>query len=171
VFGPGWANFATALILITAFGSVFAATLGYSRVPYAAAKDGNFFSVFARLHRKGHFPHISLLALGAVAILFSTWLSLRDVIRSILAMRCIIQFVGQAAGLILLHRRWAAGRFPFRMWLYPVPVVIAILGWIALFVATGSKPMIAATAAASIGILVYLLRAKWLREWPFEGVA
>jgi len=171
VFGPGWANFATALILVTAFGSVFAATLGYSRVPYAAAKDGNFFSVFARLHRKGHFPHISLLALGAVAILFSTWLSLRDVIRSILAMRCIIQFVGQAAGLILLHRRWAPERFPFRMWFYPVPIAIAIVGWIALFLATGKNPMIAATAAASAGILVYLLRAKWLRQWPFEGVA
>lgn len=170
VFGPQWADLATVLILITAFGSVFSGTLGYSRIPYAAAQDGNFFSIFARVHKKGHFPHISLLALGAVAIIFSLSLTLRDAIRSILAMRCIIQFVGQAAGLVLLRRKWGVGRLPFRMWLYPVPVAIAIVGWIAIFVSTGSRPMIAAAAAASAGILVYLVRANWLREWPFEGV-
>jgi fructoselysine transporter len=102
VYGGAWADLATALILITAFGSVFSATLGYSRVPYAAARDGNFFAIFGRLHEKGRFPYVSLLALGAVAIVFSLSLSLRDAIRSILAMRCIIQFVGQAAGLVLL---------------------------------------------------------------------
>ena len=85
-------------------------------------------------------------------------------------MRCIIQFVAQAAGLILLRRKWGAGRLPFRMWFYPVPVAIAITGWIAIFVSTGLRPMIAAGAAASVGILVYLVRANWLREWPFEGV-
>ena len=170
VFGSRWAELATVLILITAFGSVFSATLGYSRVPYAAAQDGNFFSIFGRVHKKGHFPHVSLLALGAVAIIFSFSLTLRDAIRSILAMRCIIQFVAQAAGLILLRRKWGAGRLPFRMWFYPVPVAIAIIGWIAIFVSTGLRPMIAAGAAASVGILVYLVRANWLREWPFEGV-
>jgi fructoselysine transporter len=170
VFGNTWADLATALILITAFGSVFSATLGYSRVPYAAAQDGNFFAIFGRVHKKGRFPHVSLLALGAVAIIFSLSLTLRDAIRSILAMRCIIQFVGQAAGLILLRRRWGVARLPFRMWLYPIPVAAAIIGWCAIFVSTGERPMIAATAAASVGILVYLVRAKWLREWPFEGV-
>jgi fructoselysine transporter len=170
VFGSGWADLATVLILITAFGSVFSATLGYSRVPYAAALDGNFFAIFGRVHKKGHFPYISLLALGAVAIIFSLSLTLRDAIRSILAMRCIIQFVGQAAGLILLRRKWGAGRLPFRMWLYPLPVAIAIIGWTAIFISTGSGPILAATAAAGVGILVYLVRANWRREWPFEGV-
>jgi fructoselysine transporter len=167
-FGPSWATLATTLILITAFGSVFSATLGYSRVPYAAAQDGNFFSVFARVHREGRFPHIALLALGGMALLFSLSLGLRDAIRSILAMRCIIQFVGQSAGLILLRKRWGAGRFPFHMWLYPLPVMLGISGWTALFFATGTRPMTAAAAAAFLGILVYLVRAKWLRQWPFE---
>ena len=66
-YGSQWAALATALILVTALGSVFAAMLGYSRVPYAAALDGNFFSIFARVHPTKHFPYISLLALGAAA--------------------------------------------------------------------------------------------------------
>jgi amino acid transporter len=171
VYGGQWATLATALILLTALGSVFAAMLGYSRVPYAAALDGNFLSIFARLHPTKRFPHISLLALAAAAIAFSLSLKLRDSIRAILAMRCIIQFIGQAVGLMLLRRRWGSERLPFRMWLYPLPVVVALIGWTAIFVSTGRRPMLASLAAATAGILVYLGRARWLRQWPFEEIA
>src|SRR5580693_1258619 len=169
-FGMHWATLATALILVLAFGSVFSATLGYSRVPYAAALDGNFFSVFARVHPTKRFPHVALLALGAASIFICLFFSLFSVIRAILAMRCLIQFVGQAVGLLLLHRRWKAERWPFRMWLYPVPVFIAIAGWIAIFISTGRTPMLASFAAMSVGILVYFVRARLLRQWPFQEV-
>jgi fructoselysine transporter len=167
-FGTNWATLATALILIVAFGSIFSATLGYSRVPYAAALDGNFFSVFGRIHPTKRFPHISLLALGATSIVICLFFNLFSVIRAILAMRCLIQFVGQAVGLMILHRRWKTDQWPFRMWLYPVPVFLAIAGWIAIFVATGWRPMLASLAAMVAGILVYLGRARLLRQWPFE---
>jgi len=168
-YGSQWATLATALILVTALGSVFAAMLGYSRVPYAAALDGNFFSVFARIHPTKHFPNVSLLALGATALILSLFLSLFSVIRAILAMRCIIQFVAQGVGLILLHRRWSQERLPFRMWLYPLPVIVAIAGWIGIFISTGRRPMLWSLAAAVAGVLVYLCRAMWLRQWPFES--
>ncbi|MFY9528577.1 MAG: APC family permease [Candidatus Acidiferrales bacterium] len=170
-FGPSWATVATALILVSAFGSIFSATLGYSRVPYAAALDGNFFSVFARVHPTKRFPHISLVALGATAFLFCLSLSLIDVIRAILAMRCIIQFVGQAVGLLLLRGRWGAERLPFKMWFYPAPVVIAIVGWTGIFFSTGRKPMLASLGAMLAGTLIYMGRARLLRQWPFEEVA
>ena len=168
VFGGKWASLVTALILVTAFGSVFSATLGYSRVPYAAALDGNFFSMFGRLHPTKHFPHISLLALGLASIFVCIFIGLFSVIRSILAMRCLIQFVGQAVGLLILHQRWKTGQWPFRMWLYPVPVLLSIIGWIAIFISTGRLPMLASLAAMLAGILVYFLRAYYLRQWPFE---
>ncbi len=171
VYGPNWATAATCLILITAFGSIFSATLGYSRIPYAAALDGNFFSGFARVHPTKRFPHISLLALGATAIFFCLALSLGQVIRAILAMRCLIQFIGQSLGLILLHRRWKADEWPFRMWVYPIPVLVALAGWLAIFISTGRKPMLASLAAAAAGILVYLIRSRYLRQWPFKEVA
>jgi fructoselysine transporter len=167
-FGAHWAALATALILVSAFGSIFAATLGYSRIPYAAALDGNFFPVFGRVHAKKRFPHVSLVALGATAFAFCLWLSLIDVIRAILAMRCLIQFVGQAVGLVILRRRWGRERMPFRMWLYPLPVIVAIAGWIGIFISTGRMPMLASLAAMGAGILIYLARARGLRQWPFE---
>ena len=170
-YGPAWATLATGLILIIAFGSLFSAALGYSRIPYAAALDGNFFSIFGRVHPTKRFPHISLLALGATAFVFCLLFNLIAVIRAILAMRCLIQFVGQAVGLILLRRRWGAERLPYKMWLYPVPVIIAILGWIGIFIATGRTPMLASLAAMAAGMFVFLGRARWLREWPFAEAA
>ena len=171
VFGSRWATFATVLILVSAFGSIFSATLGYSRIPYAAALDGNFFSIFARVHPTKRFPNVSLLALGATAVVFCLSLSLIDAIRAILAMRCLIQFIGQAVGLVILRRRWGAERLPFRMWLYPLPVIVAILGWIGIFLSTGRTPVLASLAAMTIGILVYLGRARYERQWPFEEVS
>ncbi|MGH9561548.1 MAG: hypothetical protein ACRD3S_08840, partial [Terracidiphilus sp.] len=111
----------------------------------------------------------SLVALGLAAIAFSMAFSLISVIKAILAMRCLIQFAGQGIGLILLHKRWTSGRFPFHMWLYPLPVVIAILGWIAIFASTGRMAILASLGAAALGILVYLTRARWARQWPFLG--
>jgi len=168
--GSHWATVATLLILITALGSVFSAMLGYSRVPYAAAADGNFLGLFARVHPTKHFPHVSLLALALAALGFCLALKLAQTIRAILAMRCIIQFIGQGVGLVLLRRRQGSEWLPFRMWLYPVPVVIAVAGWAGIFLATGPKPMLASLLAATAGILVYLGRARWLRQWPFEEI-
>ena len=171
LYGGGPAMLATSLILVTALGSVFSAMLGYSRVPYAAAADGNFLKIFARVHPTKHFPYVSLLALGAAALVFCLALKLAQAIRAILAMRCIIQFMAQGVGLVLLRRRWGSERMPFRMWLYPLPVAIAVAGWAGIFVSTGRKPMLASLAAATAGALVYLGRARWLRQWPFEEIA
>jgi fructoselysine transporter len=170
-YGEKAALIGTALILITAFGSVFSATLGYSRVPYAAALDGNFLPIFARVHPTKHFPHISLLAIGAASVFVCIFFSLFSVIRAILAMRCLIQFVGQAVGLLMLHRQGKTQGWPFRMWFYPVPAVLAIAGWVGIFISTGRAPMLASLVAMLAGILVYLGRARWLRQWPFEGMA
>src|SRR5271156_4458677 len=167
-FGMHWAAFGTGLILVLAFGSIFSATLGYSRVPYAAALDGNFFSIFARVHPTKRFPYISLIALGATSAIICIFFDLFSVIRAILAMRCLIQFVGQACGLMLLHRKWKAERWPFRMWLYPLPVLLAIAGWLGIFLSTGIVPIVSSLVAMTAGLLVYMGRARMLSQWPFD---
>jgi len=170
LYGFRAAEVATVMILWIAFASLFSLTLGYSRIPYAAALDGNFFSVFGRVHPTKRFPHVSLLFLGAAGLAFSLLFSLRDVIRAITAMRVLVQFAGQGIGVILLRRRWSAERLPFKMWLFPVPAGIAVLGWLALFVATGWFAL-AGIAAIAAGVIAFLLRSRARREWPYAEVA
>lgn len=119
----------TVLILCVAMSSLFAVVLGYSRIPYAAAVDGNFFRVFAKLHPTKNFPYVSLLVLCGVGFIFSMLMKLKDVIDSILAMRIVIQFMAQAVGVVLLRRRFGKGELPFRMWLYPLPVIVSLMIW------------------------------------------
>lgn len=127
----------TVLILCIALSSLFAVVLGYSRVPYAAAVDGNFFKVFGNLHPTKNFPYISLIVLCSIGFIFSLFMRLGDVITAILAMRILIQFIGQATGVVLLRKRFGTNQLPFKMWLFPLPVIVSILIWLFLFFSTG----------------------------------
>lgn len=167
--GHNAAMVVTVLILFVAFASVFSATLGYSRVPYAAAKDGSFFKVFSKLHPTKDFPYISLLALGAVAFLFSILFSdIKQVVHAILATRILTQFVAQAAGLILLHKRKGKAFFSWKMPLYPLPVIADICIWLWLLRYTGWDMLGFVLLFLPLGAIVFLIKSKVNAEWPFD---
>ena len=167
LYGHTAALLATVLILWVAFASLFAVMLGYSRVPYAAAKEGEFFEVFAKIHPTRHFPHIALLGLGITAFAFSLLFKLSQVITAILAMRIVIQFIGQAVGLIILRRKKQIV-LPFKMPFYPLPVIIAILIWGFIFISTGKEFMISGGIVIISGTIVYLIKSKRSIQWPFS---
>jgi len=169
LYGPIAAKVATGMILWVALASVFSVLLGASRVPYSAALDNNFFPIFARVHRTKHFPHVSLLVLGGLAFLFAVILNLQTAIVGILAVRLIIQFIGQAAGVMLLRHKWGPERFPFKMWLYPVPAVLTMIGWLWLFWNTGPARKWGLLQIA-LGIVAFLIWTWGRKQWPFwEG--
>ena len=154
IYGSHTAQVATILILWIAFASLFAVVLGYSRVPYAAAADGNFFPVFARLHPRKDFPYVSLLFVGGLGFVFSLLLKLQEAISAILAMRILVQFVAQAIGVVFLRRRNGIANLPFKMWLYPLPVVLSVAIWLFVLYSTGLAAMLGVFLTAC-GVLVY----------------
>jgi len=166
LYGHPAARFMTWMVLWIALASVFSLLLGYSRVPYSAAVDGNFFPVFGRLHPTKHFPYVSLLVLGGLGFLFSVTLKLENAIAGILAMRLLVQFIGQAVGVILLRRRWGSARLPFKMWLYPLPAVLTMFGWAWLFWQTGTARKWG-LAEIALGALAFLIWTRKMRQWPF----
>lgn len=167
LYGSTAANIATVLILWVAFASVFSATLGYSRIPYAAATDGAFFKVFAKVHPTKHFPYVSLLVLGSVAFVFSLLFKLHEVINAILAMRILIQFIGQAIGLILLVKKKGMKHFAWKMPIYPIPVILAIIIWGLVFISTGFTMILGGLTVTALGIIAYLIKSNRNQEWPF----
>jgi amino acid transporter len=169
VYGLWAARLVTGLVMATAFASVFSLMLGYSRVPYAAAKDGNYFKAFAKVHPEHRFPHISLLALGVVAAAFC-FLRLRDAIAALVVIRLILQFLVQAVGLVVLRVRRPELPRPFRMWLYPLPAILATAGF--LYILFGrpnwQKEVRYAATILLTGVIIYLIRAWKHSEWPFR---
>jgi amino acid transporter len=167
IFGAQIATVFTAMILWTAFGSVFALLLGYSRIPYAAARDGYFFKVFARLHAKHEFPYVSLVVLGLLSIV-AGFASLGVVIDALITTRILVQFIGQIGAVTLLRRTEPDMPRPYRMWLYPLPSLIALLGWIFVFATTPLKIIGFGLGALVLGIGCFLIWSREQETWPFE---
>jgi len=156
---PGAGKVAAALVMVTAFASVFSLLLGYSRIPFAAARDGNFLAVMGKLHPRKGFPHVSLLVLAGVACL-CCFLSLGDVIAALVVLRILLQFGLQHVGVMLLRVRRPEMRRPFRMWLYPLPPVLALLGFGFLVVSRvgfGAQVVLAGVVGV-VGCLVFEVR-------------
>ena len=166
IYGGRIAGIFTVMILWTAFGSVFALLLGYSRIPYAAARDGNFFRIFGRLHPKKHFPHVSVLVIGLLAIAGS-FFSLGTVIDALVVTRIVVQFMGQILAVSLLRQKQPAMARPYRVWLYPIPNLIALAGWIFVFATTDVAIILFGTGSLVLGIVFFLVWSRISRAWPF----
>lgn len=167
--GRGAAVALTLAVLWTAFASVFALLLGYSRVPYAAARDGYFFRAFARMHPEKGFPDVSLYVLGGISVVAACF-DLAQVVSVLITTRILVQFIGQVLALPLLRQRLPPEQRPFKMWLYPLPAGIAFCGWMYVYLTSG-------WASAGVGLVTLLLGAAtflvWSRRaeaWPFAKV-
>lgn len=152
---PAAGKFATILILGIAVASLFSVILGYSRVPYAAAINGDFFSIFARVHPRHKIPHVSLLVLGGLGLVFSLLFRLSEVITAIVVVRILIQFVSQAVGLIAWRKKHKESNMPYKMPLFPVPAVISIIIWLYIFFSNGWQYILGALAIILSGALFF----------------
>lgn len=168
-WGHGAAAVMTILIIVTAFASVFAGLLGGSRVPFQAAHDKVFLSVFGKLHAKHGFPHVALLTMGVITAI-GTFFDLAEVINMLLAATIIVQFIAQIAALVVLRKRQPHLHRPYRQWLYPVPCVIALVGWIYVYLSASTLSLILSGIWIVAGLAVFALWARVNRSWPFAPV-
>jgi amino acid transporter len=152
----GWAAaLVTAMIVWTALASVFAALLGYSRIPYAAARAGHFIKAFAATHPTGEFPHRSLLLVSGLAAV-ACLADLETVIAALIASRILIQFTGQIATVVWL-RAHPKGPMPYRMPLYPLPALFALAGWLFVFFTSERHVLLYALGSLLLGWAVFLV--------------
>jgi amino acid transporter len=168
IYGAKAATIFTAMVLWTAFGSVFALLLGYSRIPYAAAQDGYFFKVFGKLHPTKHFPYISLIVLGLISIVCSLF-SLGIVIDALITTRILIQFIGQIFAVMLLRKRAPAKQRPYRIWLYPLPTIMALIGWVFIFATTDWPIVLLGLGTLALGAVFFFVWSWYTRRWPFAS--
>ena len=163
-----WGRFAalvvTLLVLVTAFASLYGNLLGFSRISFAAARDGAFLPIFGRLHPRKDFPYIALLTVGGLSLIASLF-TLDQVIAFLTAGIVLIQGIAQIVALGVLRARRTRG--PFTMPLYPLPALVALAGWTLAFVATGYGAIALGVGWLICGSLIYLVAARAQRWWPF----
>ena len=168
LYGQTAARIATGLVLWTAFASVFAVMLGYSRVPFAAAVEGNFFEPFGRLHPTKNFPAFSLVTLGVTSAI-ACLLDLESLVKSLMVIQVMIQFLAQVVAVTLIRRNRPDISRPFSMWAYPYTSIIAFGGWLFILLASGWIYIAAGFGLLIAGVGAYLVRAKRIHEWPYAS--
>jgi basic amino acid/polyamine antiporter, APA family len=168
IHGPWAATAITLLLIWCCFGSVFAGLLGYSRIPFGAARRGHFFRVFAQVHPRERIPHFALLLIGGLA-LFWNFFDLSNVINALIVTRILEQFVAQAVGVVLLRRLQPDRPRPYRMWLYPLPCLLALIGWLYLYVSAQPLYMVLGAGTLVLGVVVFLLWSRHTASWPFQA--
>jgi basic amino acid/polyamine antiporter, APA family len=169
--GRGASALMTIMVEVTAFAATYAMMLGYSRIPYAAALDGAFFRWFAKLHPTKDFPHRSLLLVGFLVIV-ACFFDLVQIITALMLARILSMFVAQIIGLLIYRRYRPDAPRPFRMWLYPLPALFALVGWLGVFVTPALQPggwqfMAYAFGTIGMGFAAYLILAWRKGDWPF----
>jgi amino acid transporter len=169
LYGIRAANVMTGLVLWVAFASVFCVLLGYTRVPFAAAAEGHFFSPFARVHPKRHFPSFSVIFMGIVSAA-ACFLTLEALIKTLIVIQIVTQFAAQCIAVILIRRMRKEIALPFRMPLYPIPTLVALAGWIFIFASSGAVYILAAFTLLAFGIVAYLWRARSRMQWPWAAM-
>lgn len=170
VHGQSVAKILTVMILWTAFGSIFALLLGYSRIPYAAALDGNFFPIFSRLHPTKDFPYLSLIVITLVSIICA-YLPLMWVIDGLLVTRILVQFAGQIIGLMRLRKIRPEMERPYKMWLYPLPCFVALAGWAFVFFTFSNEMKAYGLGFLALGVLAFGIWSRFNKTWPFGAGA
>ncbi|HEX3789519.1 MAG TPA: APC family permease [Pseudonocardiaceae bacterium] len=165
-WGSVAARIVTVLIVVTAFASVFAGLLGGSRVPFEAARDKLFLPWFGRLHPRLHFPHVALIVLGVITAVGSLF-TLTTVINMLTAVIVIVQSVAQIVALVVLRRRQPDLPRPYRQWLYPVPAIVALIGWVYIYKSDGTEEILLSLAWLVVGIVAFGVWARLERTWPF----
>lgn len=151
----------TVLILITAFASVYGVLLNASRIPYAAALDGNFLRPFAHVHARYRFPDVSLVVIGTIALVACIF-TLDQVINALTAGIVLVQSVAQIVALFVMRAR--GERAPYRMWLYPLPALVALVGWLYIFCSAGTWPILFGVVTIGAGGLVYGVTGRALNR-------
>jgi len=181
-WGKGAARVVTVLVVITAFASVFTGLLGGSRVPFDAARDGMFFRSFGKLHRKHAFPTVGLLVMGvmtAASFLFARHIGssashppLSVLISLLTTVMIIIQSLAQIVAVPVLRKRQPNLRRPYKMILYPLPTIVAGIGWLTLYLWSdksnpGVHPIEWSLAWLALGCVAFLVWARKEKSWPF----
>lgn len=169
VWGHTGAVILTLLILWTAFASVYTGLLGASRLPFNAAKDKLFLPVFARLHPRLDFPNVSLLVMGAITAI-ACFLPLGTIINVLTAVGILTQFIAQIGALTILRIKQPELKRPFRQWLYPLPSLVALVGWVYIFYSSGVSAILWALGWIVLGVVVYLVWAYYEKVWPFRPI-
>jgi APA family basic amino acid/polyamine antiporter len=162
MIGPAGASLIALAILCSTFGANAANMLAGPRVLFAMARDGLVFGKFAEIHPRFASPANAIWLLAIWASILTLTGGYEHLITMAMFANWIL-FTMVAYSVVVLRRRHPEWPRPYRVPLYPLPVVVFVLVAAAFVVNTlvgSTRSSLLGLGIQAVGVLFYLLRSR-----------
>ncbi len=166
IFGNVGGTIVLVGMIISMFGSLNGMILAFPRTYYAMAKEGHFFKSYGKLHPKYKVPHVSIIGQCVISVALVLFRNL-DQLTSMVVFSGMLFNVLVVVAVLIYRKKYPDLERPYKMWGYPVTVIITILIFAGLMINTFIEDPVTALIGfivPAFGCLVYLYFDKQLKK-------
>lgn len=159
-FGTLVANLVIVGAIAAIVNATLAITLQFSRILWASARDqawpGPINNALVRVNSRFHSPWVATLAVGACATVLAYQFTLVSVV-TFTSVLLVVLYALIAISAIVHRMRSRGAATPFRMPLWPVPPIIALLGSAVTLYEQSERDLLTVALIFAAGIIYYWL--------------
>jgi len=160
--GPAGGAFLAATILMSIVGAMNGWAMTAPRIFFAQARDGMFLPAFAKVHPRYQTPYISILLFGAWSVILALT-GTYETLASYAMFAAWIFYGLTSLGVLILRLRHPELPRPYRMWGYPVTLLLFVgvaFGFVVNTLVATPGPAVAGTLLIASGAPVYWLSKR-----------
>ncbi len=172
LFSSSAGRWLSGMIALSCFGALSCMVLSGGRVPFAMARDRAFFHSMGRLHPRYRTPHVSLVALSALGIVFALSGTFDQLYTYVMFMQ-VVSYAATVIGLFVLRRTRPDVPRPYRCTGYPYLPALYVLfagAWALNSVVTRPRETLIGIGIAFLGAPFYYFWRRQLKRNPNEEV-
>lgn len=149
-------------MILSMFGSMNGMILAQPRMYYAMAEEGHFFKSFTKLHPKYKVPYVPIIVQCVLAVIL-VFVSSLDKLTNYVVIGGMVFNALVILAVPILRKKYPAIERPYKVWFYPVSVIITVIIFVALLVqATIEDPIngLVGLGVPAVGAVVYFIFDK-----------
>ena len=169
VLGSAGAFVVSAGMVLAMFGSMNGMILAQPRMYYAMAEEGHFFKCFAKLHPKYKVPYAPIIVQCVLSIVLVLVRNLEQLTNMVVVTGMVFNVLVVLA-VPILRKKYPKIERPYKVWLYPVSVIITALIFVGLLInsaiedpVTGAIGFCVPAAGAVVYYIFDVIRRKEMK--------
>lgn len=170
LLGSAGAVIVTVGMVLAMFGSLNGLVLAQPRMYYAMAKEGHFFQSFTTLN-KHKTPYVAIIVQAVISIILVLVRNLSQLTDMVVLSNMLFNVLIVIA-VPILRKKFPNIERPYKVWLYPVSIIITAIIFLALFVNSAIEDPILGSIGFSVpalGALVYWIFDRKLKKEAQEN--
>lgn len=149
-------------MILSMFGSMNGMILAQPRMYYAMAEEGHFFKSFTKLHPKYKVPYVPIIVQCVLAVIL-VFVSSLDKLTNYVVIGGMVFNALVILAVPILRKKYPTIERPYKVWFYPVSVIITVIIFVALLVQAAIEDPVnglVGLGVPAVGAIVYFIFDK-----------